>query len=163
MARENTPTPHPIDVHVGLRVRGRRHELGMSQSTLADALGVSFQQVQKYERGANRVSASMLWEMSEAMEVPVTYFYEGYGDGAHRASPESPNSPSRFFQTPDGFDLAQAFLQLPLLFVTIPLYNSGGRCPVLIVIFYPTFFVSDVFSVLLFSLSSFHLLSESSA
>ena len=62
MARENTPTPHPIDVHVGLRVRGRRHELGMSQSTLADALGVSFQQVQKYERGANRVSASMLWE-----------------------------------------------------------------------------------------------------
>ncbi|MBB3892939.1 transcriptional regulator with XRE-family HTH domain [Phenylobacterium haematophilum] len=113
MARENTPTPHPIDVHVGLCVRGRRHELGMSQSTLADALGVSFQQVQKYERGANRVSASMLWEMSEAMEVPVTYFYEGYGDGAHRASPESPNSPSRFFQTPDGFDLAQAFLQLP--------------------------------------------------
>ena len=102
-----------IDVHVGLCVRGRRHELGMSQSTLADALGVSFQQVQKYERGANRVSASMLWEMSEAMEVPVTYFYEGYGDGAHRASPESPNSPSRFFQTPDGFDLAQAFLQLP--------------------------------------------------
>ena len=80
---------------------------------VADALGVSFQQVQKYERGANRVSASMLWEMSEAMEVPVTYFYEGYGDGAHRASPESPNSPSRFFQTPDGFDLAQAFLQLP--------------------------------------------------
>ena len=102
-----------IDQAVGLRIAARRSALGLSQAALARELGVSFQQVQKYERGANRVSASMLWEMSEAMEVPVTYFYEGYGDGAHRASPESPNSPSRFFQTPDGFDLAQAFLQLP--------------------------------------------------
>lgn len=105
--------PHPIDVHVGIRVRGRRHELGMSQSALADALGMSFQQVQKYERGANRVSASVLWEMSEAMEVPVAYFYEGFGAGQDRQSPDSPHAPSQLFATNDGFELAQAFLQLP--------------------------------------------------
>lgn len=105
--------PHPIDVHVGIRVRGRRHELGMSQSALADALGMSFQQVQKYERGANRVSASVLWEMSEAMEVPVAYFYEGFGAGPERQSPDSPHAPSLLFETNDGFELAQAFLQLP--------------------------------------------------
>ena len=105
--------PHPIDLHVGIRVRGRRHELGMSQSALADALGMSFQQVQKYERGANRVSASVLWEMSEAMEVPVAYFYEGFGAGQERQSPDSPHTPSLFFATNDGFELAQAYLQLP--------------------------------------------------
>lgn len=105
--------PHPIDVHVGIRVRGRRHELGMSQSALAETLGMSFQQVQKYERGANRVSASVLWEMSEAMEVPIAYFYEGFGPGQDRKSPANPHMPSLLFATNDGFELAQAFLQLP--------------------------------------------------
>lgn len=113
MSDDKTPHPHPIDVHVGLRVRGRRHELNMSQSALAEALGVSFQQVQKYERGANRVSASMLWEMGRAMKVPVSYFYEGYEDSVAPESPASPTSPSRFFQAADSFDLAQAFLQIP--------------------------------------------------
>ena len=113
MSDDYTSKPHPIDIHVGLRARGRRNELSMSQSILADAIGISFQQVQKYERGANRVSASMLWEMAKAMKVPVAYFYEGYGDGVEQQSPDSPSSPSRFFQTPDGFDLAQAFMQIP--------------------------------------------------
>jgi transcriptional regulator with XRE-family HTH domain len=113
MPDDTTLKPHPIDVHVGLRARGRRNELGMSQSNVGEALGISFQQVQKYERGANRVSASMLWEMAKAMDVPVAYFFEGYGDEAEPASPDSPASPSRFFQSADGFDLAQAFLQIP--------------------------------------------------
>lgn len=105
--------PHPIDVHVGIRVRGRRHELGMSQSALAEALGMSFQQVQKYERGANRVSASVLWEMSQTMQVPVGYFFESYDGAVADNGTSSPTSVSRFFQSADGFDLANAYLQLP--------------------------------------------------
>ena len=65
-----------IDVHVGARLRQRRRLLGMSQARLGDAIGISFQQVQKYERGANRVSASCLYELSRVLEVPVAYFFE---------------------------------------------------------------------------------------
>ena len=67
---------HPVDAHVGQRIRNRRKELGFTQSKLADALGLTFQQVQKYERGANRVSASKLWEISDVLEVGLTYFFE---------------------------------------------------------------------------------------
>jgi transcriptional regulator with XRE-family HTH domain len=68
--------PNPADVHVGARVRLRRTMLGMSQEKLGEALGLTFQQVQKYERGANRVGASRLWEMSRVLDVPVSYFFE---------------------------------------------------------------------------------------
>ena len=71
---------NPIDVHVGRRVRLRRTLLGMSQEQLGDALNITFQQVQKYERGANRVSASKLWEIAGALKTPVAYFYDGLGD-----------------------------------------------------------------------------------
>ena len=67
--------PHPTDVQVGARVRQRRMQLGMSQEKLGDALGLTFQQVQKYERGTNRVGASRLWDMSRILGVPVSYFY----------------------------------------------------------------------------------------
>lgn len=70
-------TPHPIDVHVGARVRARRRLLGITQERLGEALGLTFQQVQKYERGSNRISASRLFELSRILAVPVTYFYEG--------------------------------------------------------------------------------------
>lgn len=70
--------PNPIDLHVGARTRLRRGILGLSQEKLADALGITFQQVQKYERGANRVSASRLHKLSEILDVPVSYFFEGY-------------------------------------------------------------------------------------
>ena len=70
-------TPDPIDVHVGAKIRVRRKQLGMSQSALAESLGLTFQQVQKYERGANRVSASMLFKTSQKLEAPVSYFFEG--------------------------------------------------------------------------------------
>ncbi len=68
--------PHPVDVHVGSRVRMRRTLLGMSQEKLGDALGLTFQQVQKYERGANRIGASRLHEISRILDVPVSYFFE---------------------------------------------------------------------------------------
>ena len=74
--------PDPIDVHVGARMHERRVMLGMSLTALAGKLGITFQQVQKYERGANRVSASCLFRAAQALDVPVSFFFDGYGDGA---------------------------------------------------------------------------------
>ena len=67
----------PIDVHVGARLRGRRKELGLSQSDAGRSLGCTFQQIQKYERGANRISASALWKLAGLLEVEVGYFFGG--------------------------------------------------------------------------------------
>jgi transcriptional regulator with XRE-family HTH domain len=67
---------HPVDVHVGIRMRQRRALLGMSQTTLGGAVGLTFQQVQKYERGSNRISASRLVEFAKVLDVPVSYFFE---------------------------------------------------------------------------------------
>lgn len=73
-------SPNPVDIHVGTRVRLRRQVMKMSQEKLGDELGVTFQQVQKYERGANRVGASRLWKMAQVLGVPVNFFFEGLGD-----------------------------------------------------------------------------------
>lgn len=73
---------HPVDVHVGSRVRQRRWMLGMTQQQLAEKVGIKFQQIQKYETGMNRVSASRLWDISEALDAPVAFFFEGIeGEG----------------------------------------------------------------------------------
>src|SRR3954464_8804994 len=72
--------PNPVDMHVGGRVRMRRKLLGVSQEQLADSLGLTFQQVQKYERGANRVSASKLYEIAKTLQVPVSFFFDGLAD-----------------------------------------------------------------------------------
>lgn len=69
--------PHPIDRHVGARVRQRRMFIGMSQEQLGERLGLTFQQIQKYEKGTNRISASRLWEMSKILDVPIEFFFEG--------------------------------------------------------------------------------------
>ena len=69
--------PHPVDVHVGKRVRHRRWLVGMTQQQLAEHVGIKFQQIQKYETGANRVSASRLWDIADALDVPVSFFFEG--------------------------------------------------------------------------------------
>ncbi len=87
--------PHPIDVHVGHRVRGRRTLLGMRQSELGEALGLTFQQVQKYEKGTNRISASKLWQLTQILDVPVSYFFDDMP--ADRAGP----APSGNGQEPD--------------------------------------------------------------
>jgi transcriptional regulator with XRE-family HTH domain len=71
---------HPVDLHVGQRVRQRRWLVGMTQQQLAEKVGIKFQQIQKYETGTNRISASRLWDISEAMDVPVTFFFEGLGE-----------------------------------------------------------------------------------
>lgn len=76
---ETVRSPQNLDVHVGKRIRMRRSLLGISQEKLAEAVGVTFQQVQKYERGVNRVSASRLFQIGEVLDVPVAYFYSEYG------------------------------------------------------------------------------------
>ena len=68
---------HPVYVHVGQRVRHRRWMLGMTQQQLCDRVGIKFQQIQKYETGSNRISASRMWDIAAAMEVPVSFFFEG--------------------------------------------------------------------------------------
>jgi len=68
---------HPVDVHVGKRIRHRRWVIGMTQQQLAERVGIKFQQIQKYETGMNRVSASRLWDISETLGVPVSFFFEG--------------------------------------------------------------------------------------
>ena len=99
--------PHPVDRHVGLRIRMRRKEIGVSQERLAEALGITFQQVQKYERGANRVSASKLWEIAAALRTPVAYFYEGLGDGEPGA--HGGGGAQDFMLTSEGLELMAAF------------------------------------------------------
>ena len=73
---------HQVDAFVGQRVRVRRWTVGMTQQQLARRVGIKFQQIQKYETGQNRISASRLWDMAEAMDVPVSYFFEGFKRGA---------------------------------------------------------------------------------
>jgi len=86
---------HPVDVHVGARIRQRRWLIGMSQQALAEHLGVTFQQVQKYEIGANRVSASRLWEIARLLEVPVEAFFEGLVPEHPRPGEAPPNGGAR--------------------------------------------------------------------
>ncbi|MXU63828.1 helix-turn-helix domain-containing protein [Oceanomicrobium pacificus] len=69
---------HPVDVHVGKRIRHRRWMVGMTQQQLGEIVGIKFQQIQKYETGMNRVSASRLWDIAKALQVPVSFFFEGY-------------------------------------------------------------------------------------
>ena len=102
--------PNPIDKHVGSRLRMRRMMLGMSQTSLGDALGITFQQVQKYETGANRISASRLQHISHILQVPVPFFFEGAPDQPRGASgPATPTYVSEFLSSTDGLALVKAF------------------------------------------------------
>lgn len=87
--RGRTPSgaPNPIDVHVGARMRLRRTLLGLSQEKLGELIGLTFQQVQKYERGANRVSCSRLFDLSRALEIPISYFFEDMPEEVQNLSP----------------------------------------------------------------------------
>jgi transcriptional regulator with XRE-family HTH domain len=85
--RRRRTGPHPVDIHVGSRVRMRRTLLGMSQEKLGDALALTFQQVQKYERGANRIGSSRLFEISRILDVPVSFFFEEMSSEAASAGP----------------------------------------------------------------------------
>ena len=76
---------HPVDAHVGKRIRHRRWMVGLTQQQLADKVGIKFQQIQKYETGMNRVSASRLWDIADAMGVTIAFFFEGLAEGAELA------------------------------------------------------------------------------
>lgn len=113
-----TDTPNPIDLHVGGMIRTRRKILGVSQERLADDLGLTFQQVQKYERGANRVSASKLYEIAKSLRTSVGYFFEGLHDPATAVADGETDSGAdtelhAFLMTAEGLDLAAAFPRLP--------------------------------------------------
>lgn len=101
--------PDPIDRHVGVRLRMRRKELGVSQERLAEAIGLTFQQVQKYERAANRISASKLWEIAQVLNTTVSYFYEGLGEAATEARPHLGPNTEDFLLTAEGVELASSF------------------------------------------------------
>ncbi|WP_165188350.1 helix-turn-helix domain-containing protein [Caulobacter soli] len=100
-----------IDVYLGKRLRRRRRLLGLTQQQLAGAVGVRFQQIQKYECGANRISAARLWQLSEALEVPVGYFYDGLSDrAAKEAATESEGG--EMFARKETLDLVRAYYLL---------------------------------------------------
>ena len=111
-----TKAPNPIDRHVGSRVRMRRMMLSISQTKLGDALGLTFQQVQKYEKGTNRLSASKLQESANFLQVPVTFFFEGAPSvpGAPQAKGASPSPAyvTDFLATRDGLALIKAFMRI---------------------------------------------------
>jgi len=105
--------PNPIDKHVGSRVRMRRLMLGMSQTKLADGLGLTFQQVQKYESGKNRVGASRLQQISQILQVPVPFFFEGApGQTKGNGNAPSPAYVSEFLTTTEGVALTKAFMRI---------------------------------------------------
>jgi transcriptional regulator with XRE-family HTH domain len=111
--RDQDRAPNPIDLHVGARIRMRRKILGVSQERLADDLGLTFQQVQKYERGANRVSASKLYEIARSLQAPISYFFDGLADPLAAAEQYAPAGDDRFvhdfLMTSEGLELATIF------------------------------------------------------
>ena len=108
---ETPRSPNPVDLHVGGRVRMRRKMLGLSQERLAEALGLTFQQVQKYERGANRVSASKLYEIARFLSALVSFFFDGLADPAEgeTADGASEQLVNDFLMTSEGLELASSF------------------------------------------------------
>jgi transcriptional regulator with XRE-family HTH domain len=109
-------SPNPTDKHVGSRVRMRRMMLGMSQEKLGDSLGLTFQQVQKYEKGTNRIGASRLQQISHILQVPVSFFFEGAPNaGPDQSSFDEAPSPayvSDFLATSDGLALTRSFMRI---------------------------------------------------
>lgn len=108
--------PNPIDKYVGSRVRMRRMMLGMSQEKLGNALGLTFQQVQKYEKGTNRIGASRLQQISNTLQVPVSFFFDGAPELAAPTSQfseaPSPLYVADFLATSDGLALTRAFMRI---------------------------------------------------
>jgi transcriptional regulator with XRE-family HTH domain len=107
----STKETKPVDQHVGSRVRMRRMMLGMSQEKLGDALGLTFQMIQKYEKGVNRISASKLQHISQILQVPVPFFFEGAPGGVDGTA-ESPSYVNEFLATSDGLALAKSFMRI---------------------------------------------------
>ncbi len=99
-----------IDLHLGKRLRRRRRLLGLTQQQVASQVGIRFQQIQKYECGANRIGAARLWELAEALETPVNYFYDGLAEALERSRPQAAQPEA--FSRKETLDLIQAYYQL---------------------------------------------------
>lgn len=102
---------HPVDVHVGKRVRHRRWMVGMTQQQLAERVGIKFQQIQKYETGMNRVSASRLWEIASALGVQVSFFFDGLGAKAIEAEPG--DLPGDLLADKEALELIRSYYSIP--------------------------------------------------
>jgi transcriptional regulator with XRE-family HTH domain len=105
-------TPDPVDVHVGARMRYRRMTIGMSQEALGARLGLTFQQVQKYEKAQNRIGASRLFRIAEALAVPVGFFFEGLEGAVQDSDLADLSRPLAFVGSPEGLQLNIAFSQI---------------------------------------------------
>ncbi len=111
-SRPRERSPAEVDMHVGARIRMRRRFLGLTQQTLAESLGLTFQQVQKYERGANRVSASKLYDIARALQAPVPYFFEGLADTGSEEADAARGAERNirdFLMTAEGQELATLY------------------------------------------------------
>jgi transcriptional regulator with XRE-family HTH domain len=106
---------HPVDVHVGKRVRHRRWLVGMTQQQLAEKVGIKFQQIQKYETGANRVSASRLWDIADALDVPVAFFFEGIEDAETKPASNVATEaiPADLLGDKEALDLIRSYYAIP--------------------------------------------------
>jgi transcriptional regulator with XRE-family HTH domain len=113
MSKAKTKTASPIDAHVGSRLRLRRVMLGLSQEKLAAAFGLTFQQVQKYEKGVNRMGASRLQQAADILQVTVPFFFEG-AQGGHEPNETAPSSAyvNEFVSSEDGLRLIKAFMRI---------------------------------------------------
>ena len=103
---------HAVDVHVGKRIRHRRWMNGTTQQQLADAVGIKFQQIQKYETGMNRVSASRLWDIAHALDVPVTFFFEGF-DQEQPAAESGSAMPTDILADKEALELLRSYYAIP--------------------------------------------------
>ena len=113
----NKKQPNPIDIHVGSRVRLRRMMLGMSQEKLGESLGITFQQIQKYEKGTNRIGASRLQHIARVLSVPVSFFFEDAPgapaeQAAGMAEPKSTHYVVDFLSSAEGLQLNKAFIRI---------------------------------------------------
>jgi len=105
---------HPVDVHVGKRVRHRRWMVGMTQQQLAEKVGIKFQQIQKYETGMNRISASRLWDIAEALEVPVSFFFEGIETAPARSEVQGADAfPPDILSDKEALELVRSYYAMP--------------------------------------------------
>lgn len=104
---------HEVDVHVGKRIRQRRWLTGMTQQRLAELVGIKFQQIQKYETGANRVSASRLWDIADALEVQVSFFFDGLRSDDAQATPDEQGTPLDLLGDKEAMDLVRSYYAIP--------------------------------------------------
>jgi len=102
---------HPVDVHVGKRIRHRRWMVGMTQQQLAQRVGIKFQQIQKYETGMNRVSASRLWDIVDALDVPVSFFFEGLDSTSQQPAPAG--LPEDILSDKEALELVRSYYAIP--------------------------------------------------